>query len=220
MICNYKHIISFGSTCCPGLILQELGVKKETYPFDWLRTNTKIIYDILINGPNRYTSFNKEISDDYLYKDLNSYTHPDFPLSHVNYYGQHFTHYTNINTLELIKKFEKYMSRFFNLLNSSTSVVFINTHEEYIYHKKSRESKDELYEYLCKINDMLAITFPNLTFKIINIDMNNNYKDYGNILNYNLKYDLPFSDYCEHFDKHFYNPYRKEVMNILKDIFN
>ena len=193
-------------------------LKKETYPFDWLRTNSKIIYDILLNGSSKYTSFNTEISDEYLFKHLNSYTHPDFPHSHINYYGQHFTHYTDIKTEDLINKFERYMSRFFDLLNSSKSVVFIHTHEEYIYHKKSRENRDELYEYLCRVNDILTNNYPNLHFRIVNIDIDNKHNNYGNILNYSLKYKLPLSDYCEHFKEYFYHPYRDEVNRIVKDI--
>ena len=41
----------------------------------------------------------------------------------INYYGQHFTHYTNLNTEELITKFNHYLDRFFNLLNSNEEYI-------------------------------------------------------------------------------------------------
>jgi len=71
-------------------------------------------------------------------------------------------------------------------------ILFIDSNEEYIYHKMSRENKEELYEYLCKINDILQNNYPNLVFKIINIDIDNKFKNYGYILNYSLEYNHNF----------------------------
>ena len=40
---KYDEIISWGSRCCPGLSLRNLNLKKkETYPFDWVRNNSKL----------------------------------------------------------------------------------------------------------------------------------------------------------------------------------
>ena len=142
---TYDEIVSLGSSCCPGLSLRTLSLKKETYPFDWVRNNAKIIYDLLLNGKEKYTKFNQGVSDDFYVKDLHSHTNPVFNSSHINYYGQHFTHYTDITTDELINRFENYLDRFFDLLNSDKKVLFIHSNEEYIYHKKSRDAKIELY---------------------------------------------------------------------------
>ena len=208
---TYDEIISLGSNCCPGLSLKTLNIKKQTYPFDWVRTNSKIIYDILLNGTENYIKFNENISNDFYLKDLHSYTHPFFNSSHINYYGQHFTHYTDITTNELIIKFKKYLDRFYDLLNSNKKILFIHSNEEYIYHKKSRDDKILLYKYLCKINDLLEEKYPNLNFEIINIDINNDFKNYKNIINLNMEYKLPLSDKCEHHTEKFYNPYRNNI---------
>ena len=53
------------------------------------------------------------------------------------------------------------------LLNSNKKVLFIHSNEEYICHKKSRDDKVILYDYLCKINDIIKEKYPNLTFEII-----------------------------------------------------
>lgn len=214
---KYHEIISLGSSCCPGLSLKILNLKKETYPFDWVRTNSKIIYDILVNGKNRYLSFNNNntSSTEFYVKDLHSYIQKNFTNSHINYYGQHFTHYTDISTNELKKKFDKYLDRFFTLLNSNKNVLFIHSNEEYIYHKKSRDDKLYLYEYLCKINDLLEEKYPNLNFEIINIDINNQFQNYKNIINLNMEYNLPFSNLCEHHMPEFYEPYRNNITIII-----
>ena len=164
---KYDEIISLGSNCCPGLSLRELNLKKETYPFDWVRTNAKIIYDVLINDKSKYITFSDKISNEFYLKDLHAYTHPTFNIGHINYYGQHFTHYTDITSDELKNKFNNYIDRFINVLNSDKKILFIHSNEEYIYHKKHRDDKLELYIYLCKINDLLEEKYPNLKFEII-----------------------------------------------------
>jgi len=213
---KYDEIISLGSSCCPGLSLRNLKLKKETYPFDWVRNNSKIIYDVLLNGKDRYLSFDNEIiSDDFYVKDLHSHTNPGFENSHINYYGQHFTHYININMNELKDKFNTYLDRLINLLNSNKKVLFIHSHEEYIYHYKSRDNKMELFRYLCKINDLLEEKYPSLIFEIINIDINNKFENYKNIINLDMEFNLPFSDKCEHHQFKYYNLYRNNITEII-----
>jgi hypothetical protein len=214
---NYDEIISLGTQCNPGLSLRKLNFKKETYPFDWIRSNSKIIYDVLLNGKDKYITFDSEKSDDYYTKHLDSKNFKNFPNSHINYYGQYFTHYIDISTNELINKFNKYFERFFNLLNSNKKVLFIHSHEEYLYHKNSRDNKLEFYNYLCKINDIIEEKYPNLKFEIINIDIDNIFENYKNIININIKYNLSLSDNSQTHKAKYYNPYRNSVTNIIKE---
>ena len=215
---KYDEIVSLGSNCCPGLSLRNLNLKKETYPFDWVRNNSKIIYDVLLNGKDKFLKFNnKDISDDFYLKNLHHFTHKNFKGSHINYYGQHFTHYTELNTEELITKFNKYLNRFLNLLTSNKKVLFIHSNEEYIYHKRSRDHKVILYDYLCKTNDLIREKYPALSFKIINIDINNKFENYENITNLTMNYDLSLSDNCEHHIPKFYNLYRDNITSIIKE---
>ena len=67
---NYENYISLGSSCVLSLSLRELGLKTETHPFDWVRSNNKIIYDILSNGAENFLSFNNEISDDFYINEM------------------------------------------------------------------------------------------------------------------------------------------------------
>ena len=215
---KYDKIIPLGSSCCPGLSLISLNLRKEAYPFDWVRSNSKIIYDVLVNGKDKYLTFNNEhVSNDFYVNDLHSFTQPGFNGSHINQYGQHFTHYTDLNTEQLKTKFDKYLDRFFDLLNCNKRVLFIHSNEEHIYHKKTRDDRVILYDYLCKINDIIKEKFPNLTFKILNIDINNTFENYGDIINLNMNYGLSFSDKCEHHSPKFYNPYRNNVTYIIKN---
>jgi len=211
----YDELISLGTQCNPGTSLRALNLKKETYPFDWVRSNSKIIYDVLLNGKDKYLTFDQESSNDYYTKDLDSIDFKTTPSTHINHYGQYFTHYRGMDTVALKATFDKYLNRFFELLNSNKKVLFIHTHEEYIYHKKSRDAKVELYDYLCKINDLLEEKYPTLKFDIINIDINNNFKNYKNIINITMEYNLPISDNSETHTDEYYIPYRNTVTNVL-----
>ena len=52
-------------------------------------------------------------------------------------------------------------------------------------------------------------------FEIINIDINNTFKNYKNITNFNMIYDLPLSDNCEHHTPQFYDLYRNNITSII-----
>ena len=217
---TFDEIISLGTQCDPGLSLRTLNLKKETYPFDWVRSNSKIIYDVLLNGRDRYLTFDNEKSNDFYTKHLDNLDFKDKKPMHINSYGQYFTHYTSNSIDELKNKFNRYFDRYFELLNSNKKVLFIHTHEEYNYHKKSRDNKVELYNYLCKINDLLKEKYPNLKFNIINIDINNNFKNYKNIINLNMEYNLTISDngYTNMTDaKTCYNTYRNATTTIISE---
>ena len=98
MIKNFDEIISLGSQCNPGLTLKTLNLKNKTYPFDWVRSNSKIIYDTLLYGTGKYINFNSEKSNDYYTKSLDEIDFKNFSKSYINEYGQYFTHYTDIPT--------------------------------------------------------------------------------------------------------------------------
>lgn len=212
----YDEYISLGSQCDPGLSLQKLNLKKITYPFDWIRSNSKIIYDVLINGNKKYLTFNTIKSLDYMTLDLDQIDFKNFSQNHINAYGQYFTHYNKLPISKIKYKFNNYFNSFYNLLNSNKKILFIHSHEEYIYHKKSRDNKNNFYNYLCQINDFLLETYPNLFFTILNIDINNEHINYKNIINLNIDYNLEFSDNSEHHMDYFTKPYRDKITEILK----
>ena len=72
-----------------------------------------------------------------------------------------------------------------------------------------------MYDYLCKINDIIKEKYPNLTFEIINIDINNTFENYKDITNLNMNYDLSLSDNCEHHTPNFYDRYRNNITYII-----
>lgn len=212
---KFDEIISLGSQCDPALTLKILNLKNKTYPFDWVRSNSKIIFDVLLNGKTNYITFNSEKNNEYYTKSIDEVDFKDFPETHINLYGQYFAHYINISTNDLIDKFNNYFERFYSVLNDNKKILFIHTHEEYIYHKKSRDDKDMFYDYLCKINDLLEKNYPTLDFTILNIDINNMYKNHGKIINMSIEYNMKISDNCETHKGEFFHPYRHKITDTV-----
>lgn len=186
---HYEDIISLGGSCVTGLTLRKLNKKTETYPFDWVRSTPEIIYDILINGYEKYISFNNNVCHNFNlsnFYDISSIKRPNFPKTHINYYGQHFTHYLDITSYELNKKYKKYFERFLNKLKTGKSILFIYQTENYIYIKNLEEKQNIFYNFLIKISEHIDIIYPNLSFKIINIQDNNRHENTKHIVNYSF----------------------------------
>ena len=215
--------ISFGLSCPPALSLRELNIRKQAYPFDWIVSSPKIIYDILINGKDKYLDFSKQsneyndIKEMFICCDNNLLKLPSYwKSSHVNYYNQHFSHYLDLTTNELKEKMNRYLDRFLKILTSKKKIIFIYTAEQAIFHKNTRDNLNIYYKYLCKISDYLTKEYPALDFKILNIQVNNTRSNYNKIYNYNLEYDGPI---CDNYEiKIGPNIYRKNLTLLLKKI--
>ena len=210
---KYDNFISLGSSCCPGLSMRELKIKTETYPFDWVRVNNKIILDILLNGPDKFLSFfnvdtfmnpdSEEIDVSFFMKDMYMDNNKGWKKRRealINAYGSPFLHYVGLSAKELERKFSRYIDRFFQALDSKQNILFIQSHEDYILHGKSRANKDNYYNYLKQIDDHIRKNYPELQYDIINIDIDNNHENYGRIINLNIKYNKQYSVKWEHHD--------------------
>jgi hypothetical protein len=197
---EYDEFVSLGSSCCPSLSMRELNIKSETYPFDWVRSNNKIIYDILINGKKRFLQFNAIDESFYINEMYESLYKKKGHNNSINNYGQHFTHYTNLSIEQIQNKFNRYIERFFSLFESGKKVLFIQSHEDYIVHEKSRNRREEFYEYLMKINDIINQKYPKFDFDILNIEIQNSFEDYKNIKNVSINYDNIYANEWENYD--------------------
>jgi hypothetical protein len=216
---NKEKYISLGSSCVPALTLRKLKLKTETYPFDWVRTNNKIIHDMLLNGTDKFLAFDVEVSNDYFVNEMYKFHYgkgtPNGTL--VNAYGQHFTHYKRTSTDKLVERFSRYCDRFFDVLKSDHKILFVQTHEDYIVHKAARDAQEELYDYLCKIEGIFNKKYPNLDYHIINVEIDNPFENTKKITNLSIEYDLPITDKSENLRKHVHlKKYRSSVSKAIK----
>jgi hypothetical protein len=217
---KYSQIISLGSNCAPGLSLRELNLKGETFPFDWIVSSPEIIYDICKNGPEKFLTFSSESTNlitRHFFEQLFKNSIQDFPHKKClkNVYGQYFTHYIGQSQRTIKTKFNRYIERFFNVLKTSTDILFIHSSEEYVYHKMSRENTENNYNHLVLFSEWLHAYNPLLNFKILNVEINNKYQNTYFIDNINMEYDLDFSDNCEYHDGEHYSLYRNTLTSLI-----
>ena len=134
-------IISIGPLCVPAEFLKTNNARKNSFIFDWCRSNIKCVIDIIKNGHEWHILNNiinnKEYDTDYEFKTL-FYPHHDYI------------------------KDKDYMircsQRFFKVLNSEYNIIFI-----YMANKHDVLIKEDL-------NDLIEIIkekAPNIKFKII-----------------------------------------------------
>ena len=93
--------------------------------------------------------------------------------------------------------------------------ILLESPSNFLY--ESSDNRLEFYDYLCKINDIIEDRYPDLIIEIINIDIDNTFENYKNIINLNMKYNLPISDNSETHKPKFYDPYRNTITNIIKE---
>jgi hypothetical protein len=49
-----NHVISLGTLCYPGWIIKQLGLKRHSYPFDWIFSNPGMVLDMLRDDFQRF----------------------------------------------------------------------------------------------------------------------------------------------------------------------
>lgn len=123
--------ISLGPNCHTSGILKYLGYKKESYPFDWILTNLKIInYSILNN-------FSEFLDRNNYYKSNNKISLVE---KNVKYLESMFHHRNPVDNESDFQYIIRCVNRFNNLQNNNKFKLFFHT----VYNNSY--NKDELLE--------------------------------------------------------------------------
>lgn len=169
--------ISLGSFCEPAHMLKFCGLRKRSFPFDWIISfDGEALIEILENG------FKDFLNDDYFM--------PYGPAGHLlhTYYHLEFLHEGNFNqeyaaTLKKLKeKYHRRIARFKHLKFYRGKVFFVRNANVYSVTDPHRFYKFEdnleiSEEYAMKLYQALKSVFPRLDFELIII----NYGDGENI---------------------------------------
>jgi Putative papain-like cysteine peptidase (DUF1796). len=162
--------ISLGSSCVPAMLMQELNIKNETLPFDWVSHNLKIIIDCLITD---FVHFNKmgdpkhiiDVNEDV--REFNKLDCPNFSKDYINHYNTLFVHDTHLSPEQFQSQLQRRVSRFLEILQSDEKIVFIYTNEpgtsQLIYY----ENQQNYYHDLITIQNILITKFRKTNFVII-----------------------------------------------------
>jgi hypothetical protein len=145
----------------------ELKIKKETFPFDWIFSNTQFVYESLSNN---FTLLRKMV--DKKQNDTGN-IYKNFPFNGIG-----IPHH-NLKKDITKEYFEKRINNLYKVLNSGKNIIFI--------HINGSERYDTPYEQFEKIIKLLNEKFTS-KIKIISITLKH-YKNYHNNQN-NKKYEL------------------------------
>ena len=164
--------ISLGSTCCISQQLKNFNLRKDAYPFDWVRiSNLNNVIKLLENQFSDFLDFESfefcKFSNDFMINGLvgsNIYKN-----KYCTFYHEFPEKINDINFELFCQKYKKRIVRFLDLIKSNEKITFIR--EELRNVKISKINK--LIETLYFIN-------PNLDYKIIVITNDKN------ALNYNI----------------------------------
>ncbi len=177
ILCNYDKTLSIGSTCFIKKFMLSIGINQETEFFDYIGAPVWSITDLINNNKlNNIFNYNDYRNLKILCDKDDSYniTHiPNFLIFKHDFAQSHQKLTKPISFVQFNEFKEKYTrraSRFTNILNNSSSILFIRYEEysNYIIHDmyKNKYEKCE-YTQLCEFSNMLKEKYPNLQFNII-----------------------------------------------------
>ena len=194
-ILEYKFqiptFISLGTSCAVAYQLNNLGLRKESYPFDWAKFNINKLNNVLENNFKDFSDINIErfsYNHDYKFiKNTGSYILK-------NKYNIKFAHELLVNNnynLNLIKeKINKRIKTFYNKYKDYVYFIILNFNTKYIDFSKLIYNLDKFFiSYKILYISNIHINIINDKIKCINID--NMYKDwkYSNLDWFDLIYN-------------------------------
>lgn len=110
-----NRFISLGQNCSTAWYLKQVGVKLDSYPFDWIFTSCGIIEDCI---KNRF-SFYKDPSQFYRNKDGSA--------GHHRYHSRMFNHRSPLDSESSLTYYQRCCERFLEVIDSDTPCVFVIT---------------------------------------------------------------------------------------------
>ena len=168
----FDEYISLGESCCSALALKEIGLRKKSYPFDWVWARPSIILDVLE-------------------KDFKGWTDEVITNSIIrNKYRIDISHYLYLS--EDIRKniLQRRIDRLLNILNSGKSICFIYTCEKSNILGWDVEKE---YEDLIKLLEYINLNF-SAKIKCICININKKRFDNNLIKNYSVNLEKNWID--------------------------
>jgi hypothetical protein len=195
---KYDEYISIGNKCPTGIMIQKLGLRSNSYPFDWIPTQP---YHILNYIKTNFEEF---------------YPEPGKILNKENiWFGHH-----DFNNPETKLTLERRIKRLYDLFNSDKKTLFIYTSEADIYNEmKSRDNEKRNYDDIRNFSKYLKGIYPRFNFNILVINMNVYHENEENIYNATINVDSKYiSDNMETHQSWCYEVYRDVLFNIMKQI--
>jgi hypothetical protein len=195
---DYEYIVSIGNKCPTTMILKDLNIYTNSFPFDYIPTTPYLILKYIQNQDEFYPEKNIIRTKD-------------------NVWFGHF----NLNDKydETIEMFKRRFERLFYLLKNKKKILFVYTSEADIYNEMNNRYNDN-YNQLSKLVEYITQTYKYDNFKLLCIHTNKSFNDTKNIINFTINVPDKFlsDDNSTHNDEVCLE-YRTNLKNLLKNIF-
>ena len=202
---KYDYFISIGDKCPTAETLKYLGLRKVSFPFDYIPSKPSLILKYLINGLNDFFPDPQTSNEQFAYnKDGIYFEHFDFSEDEYS------------NTVDMFTKRYKRLNEIFK--QKKETILFVYTEEGSIYNNLNKQY-DNNYNDILEIRNYLINNFNYTNFDILVISNNKIYNDEMNIINFNINIDEEYfsNDLSTH--NIVYPIYRPLLVEMMKKIF-
>lgn len=194
----YDAIVSIGNKCPTAMILRELEIYKESFPFDYVPTTPKLIIKYLKNSILFYPTRGEEVTSD----------------------GVWFGHYNISEGYDVtVEMFKRRFDRLFSLLSEKKKILFVYTAEADIYNELGNRYNNNFQD----LNDLslyIEDTYKYTDFNILAIHTNKSFESDNRILNYTITVDNKYlSENKKTNIPDVFVPYRTVLKSLLNKIF-
>jgi hypothetical protein len=195
---DYDYIVSIGNKCPTAMILRDLHIYKESFPFDYIPTTPHLILKYMKNQDEFYPKKNIVRTPD------------DVWFGHFDINGGYD---------ETIETFKRRFTRLFDLLQHKKKILFVYTTEADMYNEMNNRYNDN-YNQLTKLVEYIIETYQYDNFKILCVHTNKSFTDTKHIINFTI--NVPEHYMSDDMSTHVHDitsPYRNTLKNILQTIF-
>ena len=122
-----SKIVSLGPNCHTAGILKRLNYKTESYPFDWIISDTDIVIDCI------NTNFEKYLNKEYYFDNSKAYKQPI--VGHTLYKDNMFVHRNPLNNNDDYSYILRCVERFKKLYENKDIVFVYTVYDDYDINK-------------------------------------------------------------------------------------
>ena len=196
---DYDEIISLGNRCATTMMLRELGVYKQSYPFDYVPSTPDLILKWMKDSSTFYPERGIVRTKDGVW------------------FG-HFNVTTNYD--ETILTFKKRFNRLIDALRAKKKILFVYSSEADIFNELGNRYNRN-YDTLLKIRKYIMDEYGYSNFTIIAVHVNKKYSSFSNIVN--LTINVPPSLLSDNMETHrddITHEYKQELKRALSQVFS
>jgi len=190
------------------MALDQLGLRKEAFPFDYVNTQPGWILDYL-KDPDSFIPAREKM----VYDKENDVIR--------NLQGVGFLHHDMRDGFETTRQtFQRRFERLQSVFKSGGKILLVYTSEADVYNEMNSRYNDN-YRELEKIVEYLESAYTGIDVEVLAIHTNRIYPSTSQFHNYTIFVDRQYmSDNQETHVPEVFNPYRAKILQFLKEIFS